>query len=182
MGRGEQTAKAAGEAQKLARPEFHNELGMIFGAAYASPAVIPDGTKLPAVANPVADYVPCARPGSRAPHLWLERDGRRLSTHDLIDFRYTVFAGPRGEAWRDGAREAGKALGIPIEGHTVGDGADLRDPAQRFTAQYGIESDGAVLVRPDGHVAWRRFSGAADPRRELQSALHTVLHGGELHS
>jgi 2-polyprenyl-6-methoxyphenol hydroxylase-like FAD-dependent oxidoreductase len=182
MGRGEQTAKAAGAVQKLARPEFHNELGMIFGAAYASPAVIADGTGLPPVANPVADYVPCARPGSRAPHLWLERDGRRLSTHDLIDFRYTLFAGPQGGAWRDAAREAGKALGVPIEAHTVGDGADLRDPAQRFAAQYGIESDGAVLVRPDGHVAWRRFSGTADPRRELESALRTMLHGGELHS
>src|SRR5688572_92654 len=62
MGRGPQAANAPA---KLARPEFHAELGMIFGANYHSAAVIPDGTALPAVANPVADYVPCARPGSR---------------------------------------------------------------------------------------------------------------------
>ncbi|MPZ43157.1 MAG: hypothetical protein GEV05_07135 [Betaproteobacteria bacterium] len=179
MGRGAQPAQAAGAPQKLARPEFHNELGMIFGAAYASAAVIPDGTELPVVANPVADYVPCARPGSRAPHVWLERDGRRASTHDLIDFRYTVFAGLRGEAWRDAATAAGEALGVPLQSHTVGNGSDLRDPAQRFTAEYDIEPDGAVLVRPDGHIAWRRRSGSADPRRELESALRAMLHGGE---
>ena len=53
----------------------------------------------------------------------------------------------------------------------------MRDPEQRFTTDYGIESDGAVLVRPDGHVAWRRRSGAADPGRELEAALRAMLRG-----
>ena len=50
---------------------------MIFGAAYTSSAVVPDGTPPPPVANPVTDYVPSARPGGRAPHVWLERGGER---------------------------------------------------------------------------------------------------------
>lgn len=177
MGRGLRPDEAAGAPLKLARPEFHNELGMIFGAAYASTAVIPDGTKLPAVANPVADYVPCARPGSRAPHVWLEHDRRRVSTLDLIDFRYTLFAGPRGAAWRDAAIAAADALGVTLASHLVGNGAELRDPDERWAADYGIEPDGAVLVRPDGHVAWRQRSGAPHPRRVLESALRAMLRG-----
>jgi hypothetical protein len=178
MGRGEQPIEAGSAAPKLARPEFHNELGMIFGAAYSSAAVIADGTELPAVVNPVADYVPCARPGSRAPHVWLERGGRRVSTHDLLDFRYTLFTGPRGEAWRAAADAARDALGVPIHGHAIGNGGDVRDPAQSWATAYGIEPDGAVLVRPDGHVAWRRRSHVADPRRELAAALSTLLRRG----
>src|SRR5262245_15728135 len=58
-----------------ARPEFLNEIGMIFGAHYESAAVVGDGTALPEVADPITEHVPAARPGSRAPHVWLERDG-----------------------------------------------------------------------------------------------------------
>jgi hypothetical protein len=175
MGRGPQPADAAGTAPKLARPEFHNELGMIFGACYDSSAVIPDGTALPAVANPVADYVPSARPGSRAPHVWLTRDGRRASTHDLLGMRFTLFAGERGEPWRDAARVVGASFGVPLGTLTVGAGADLGDPGEEWLSAYGIEADGAVLVRPDGHVAWRSRAGAADPKRDLETAFRAVL-------
>jgi 2-polyprenyl-6-methoxyphenol hydroxylase-like FAD-dependent oxidoreductase len=175
MGRGPQPADAAGTAPKLARPEFHNELGMIFGACYDSSAVIPDGTALPAVANPVADYVPSARPGSRAPHVWLTRDGRRASTHDLLGMRFTLFAGERGEPWRDAARAVGASFGVPLGTLTVGAGADLGDPGEEWLSAYGIEADGAVLVRPDGHVAWRSRAGAADPKRDLETAFRAVL-------
>jgi hypothetical protein len=137
--------------------------------------VIPDGTALPAVANPVADYVPCARPGSRAPHVWLTRDGRRVSTHDLNDMRFTLFAGQRGEPWRDAARAVASALGVPLGALTVGSGSDVADLEAQWMSAYGIDADGAVLVRPDGHVAWRRRAGAADPKRELETALRTVL-------
>ena len=172
MGRGPQSANAPA---KLARPEFHNELGMIFGAAYASSAVIPDGTPPPVVANPVADYVPCARPGSRAPHVWLERDGRRVSTHDLVDMRCTLLAGPRGDQWRDDARAVAASLGVPVDAFTVGPNADLGDPEEQWLSTYGVEGDGAVLVRPDGHVAWRSRSAAARSQCELESAFRAML-------
>jgi hypothetical protein len=174
MGRGPQAAKAPA---KLARPEFHNELGMIFGASYTSSAVIPDGASLPVVANPVAEYVPSARPGSRAPHVWLTRDGRRMSTLDLIDMRYTLFAGERGKPWGDAACAVAESLGVPLGALTVGSGADVGDPEEQWPSAYGIEADGAVLVRPDGHVAWRRRSAATDPKRELESAFRAMLRG-----
>jgi hypothetical protein len=42
-----------------------------------------------------------------------------------------------------------------------------------------LERARSLLVRPDGHLAWRRHLGSADPRRELESALRAMLHGGE---
>src|SRR5260370_27589301 len=79
MGRLNRTTERAG-----ARPEYLNEQGMIFGASYASRAVVPDGTPPAPVANPVTDYVPSARPGGRAPHAWLQQAGQQVSTIDLL--------------------------------------------------------------------------------------------------
>ncbi len=64
------------QAQGLARPEFLNEQGMIYGTTYESAAVVPDGTPAPVYANPVTDYTPSGRPGGRAPHVWLTHKGR----------------------------------------------------------------------------------------------------------
>jgi putative polyketide hydroxylase len=40
---------------------------------------------------------------------------------------------------------------------------------------YGLGADGAVLVRPDGFVAWRSMSAGVDPERELGAALGAAL-------
>ena len=45
-------------------------------------------------------------PGTRAPHLWIERDGRRISTLDLFGTAFVVLASPRGRAWLDAAADA----------------------------------------------------------------------------
>jgi hypothetical protein len=175
MGRGQQPDGASGEAPQLARPEFHSELGVIFGASYASPAVIPDGTEPPAIENPVAQYVPSARPGGRAPHVWLQSNGHRASTQDLIGMGFALFAGERGASWRDAARAVSASLGVPMSAHTAGADGDVGDPDGRWAPAYGVEADGAVLVRPDGHVAWRQRSAVSDPGRELERALRGIL-------
>lgn len=156
-----------------ARPEFLNEIGMIFGAHYESPAVIPDGTPLPAVVNPITEYIPSARPGSRAPHVWLTREGQRVSTLDLFGRGFVLLAGPGGRAWRDAARGVADTLGIPVEACVIGE--DFLDAENAWMAEYGIDADGAVLVRPDAHVGWRRRSAAAAPAAELELALRSML-------
>ena len=145
----------------LARPEFLNELGMIFGARYESDAVVADGTPPPKVANPVTDYTPTARPGSRAPHVWVERDGSRVSTLDLLGGQqFTLLAGPDGRAWcRRGSRRRRSSRAcrsmLSRSPRTNSRPAETAD----WTATYGIEDDGAVLIRPDGYVGWRRGLG-----------------------
>lgn len=177
MGRGRQSRSASGDATVLARPEFHSELGVIFGASYASPAVVPDGTDPPAIENPVAQYVPSARPGSRAPHVWLQRNGERVSTQDLIGMGLALFAGERGAPWRDAAHAVSTSLGIPMTAYTIGADGDIRDPEGEWVTAYGVGADGAVLVRPDGHVAWRKHSGVTSPERELEQALRGMMLG-----
>ena len=143
---------------------------MIFGASYRSAAILPDGTRPPEVGNPVSDYVAVARPGSRAPQVPLERDGERFSTPGLAAGGFTLLAGPAGAAWRDAARAG--ALGVPLHAFTVGPDGDLQGREDRWTVAYDVEPDGAVLVRPDGHVGWRRRSGVRGPGGELERVVH----------
>ena len=90
--------------------------------------------------------------GRRAPHAWVTVDGRRRSTLDLFDGRLTLLTGSDAAAWR---AAADRITGPPL---TVVD----------------VGQAGAVLVRPDGHVAWR--AAAADrPEAQLRAALDLAL-------
>jgi 2-polyprenyl-6-methoxyphenol hydroxylase-like FAD-dependent oxidoreductase len=155
MGRMEKTLQGKG-----ARREFLNEQGMIFGATYRSRAVIPDGTPRPVVADPVTEYAPSAWPGARAPHAWVRKDGARVSTIDLVGNGFVLLAGAKG-GW------AGAAQRNEIEPIALGDEEPWRE-------LYGIEKDGAVLVRPDGHVAWRSAGAAGDPGKTLAGVMTAI--------
>jgi putative polyketide hydroxylase len=157
------------------RQEQFSNRGRVLGVSYNSPAIVPDGTDLPAVANPVVDYVPAARPGSRAPHMWMSRDSQHISTLDLFDSGFVLLTGPMGEAWRLAAEEVVKRLRVPIRCYSVGPSDDLVDSSGAWLSLYGIGPDGAVLVRPDGHVAWRTQSVDADPAARLATAVRHIL-------
>jgi hypothetical protein len=116
-----------------------------------------------------------ARPGSRAPHLWVELDGRRLSTLDLFGRSFVLLAGEAGADWCDAARKAAAHHdGLELEAYCVG-GADLRAPDGSFTDAYGVSDSGAVLVRPDGFVTWRAGSMIGDAEAAVAAALRTAL-------
>ena len=53
-------------------------------------------------------------------------------------------------------------------------GETVVDPEDRWHALYGV-ADGAVLVRPDGHVAWRSAGAVDDPAATLRAVLHRTL-------
>jgi hypothetical protein len=57
----------------------------------------------------------------------------------------------------------------------VGRGADLVDRDGAWEKAYGVDRDGAVLVRPDGHVAWRSPTSMPHPKKELERVLSSVL-------
>jgi len=65
--------------------------------------------------------------------------------------------GAHRRTWRDVAAEVERELGVPIDHYRIG-APGLRDLGN-FTAAYGLGEDGAVLVRPDGHIAWRSATG-----------------------
>jgi len=137
-------------------------------------AVVPDGTPAVAIVDPVTEYVPSARPGSRAPHVWLKRGNLRISTSDLVGPHFGLLAGTDGYAWRRAAQAIGPSW-PPLFVFTVGKDGDLGDPDDIWHEAYGVDTDGAVLVRPDGHVAWRSRSGASNPLEVLRTALDCVF-------
>ena len=116
-------------------------------------------------------------PGSRAPHVWLARSGKPLSTLDLTG-GYLLLAGRDGQGWVDAARAAAAALpGGPLPLDAVRVGTDIEEVDGGFEQAYGISSSGASLVRPDGFVTWRSASGApADATALLNRALSGSLH------
>jgi 2-polyprenyl-6-methoxyphenol hydroxylase-like FAD-dependent oxidoreductase len=154
------------------------DLGIHYDGTHGACAFVPDRVAAPAVENPVIDYVPHAKPGWRAPHFWVrtEANGHRVSTVELLDGGFVVLAGPEGQAWCDAAR----AIDRPpkVLGYRVAADGNLVPEHVDFCALYGVAPDGAVLVRPDGHVAFRAPKAVADPKAALASALDRALQRG----
>ncbi|HEY3680608.1 MAG TPA: FAD-dependent monooxygenase [Bradyrhizobium sp.] len=165
--------RTARQSKVLPRQQFLNEQGLIFGANYQSTAVVPDGTPPVAVGDPVTDYVQSARPGARAPHVRLMRGGEQISTIDLFGTPFTLLAGHDGDGWRL-ATQAISTSWPKIAAYTIG-GSELSDPDGNFQEVYGIDPAGAVLVRPDGYIAWRSRSGSANPQDSLRGAIDNLV-------
>jgi putative polyketide hydroxylase len=102
------------------------------------------------------------RPGTRAPHMFLDHEGRRISTLDLFGGNFALLTGPQGHAWRECATEI-----IDLDVHTI------QQP--EFPEAYGITESGAVLVRPDGFVAWRAKKAEGASSGSLLRQLRAIL-------
>lgn len=144
---GNRARKEYGDAYtQMMKPEWFT-VGIQLGYFYeGSPIVVPDGTPPPP--NEVSTYTQTSRPGSRAPHVWLE-DGR--STLDLFGRGFVLLRlgkdAPGAGAFVDAAHKRGMPLTV----------IDMME--ERVVANYERK---LVLVRPDGHVAWRGDSMPGD--------------------
>ena len=128
--------------------------GIGMGYRYeGSPIIVPDGTPEPP--DPVSEYTQTARPGHRAPHAWLP-DGR--STIDLFGTGFVLLRF-KGALDITPAVQAAQRIGMPLK---------VVDIAQDEIASLYRKS--LVLVRPDGHVAWRDDALPAD----IDELLNTV--------
>ncbi|MGW5763082.1 FAD-dependent oxidoreductase [Streptomyces tendae] len=141
--------------------------GAVVGADPATP-VVPEGLDL------------TGAPGSRAPHLWLRRGEERLSTLDLYEDSLVLLsdaAQPTG--WHEAAAEVAAEMRVPLKPYRVGGtpGADLvpDDEETDWARAHGVTRGGAVLVRPDGFVAWRSPGPAPDPAAMLRQVVGSVL-------
>ena len=150
-------------------PPLAPDLDIELGYLYRSGAVIADDDDLPEEHDDPRHTR--ARPGSRLPHVWVERDGDKVSTIDLVGSAFAVLTGSDGAAWADATGAVATAHdGLPLATHVLDDAA---------AAACGITESGAVLVRPDGFVAWRSATGVPDATAALGDALDVVLRGGE---
>jgi hypothetical protein len=59
--------------------------------------------------------------------------------------------------------------------YRVGPDGDVQDTDSEWQARAGIQADGAILVRPDGFVAWRSQTGVPHPERTLEAVIDKIL-------
>jgi len=150
------------------------QLPPILGYRYDSPAIVAEESASQDDALPQGLDL-TGRPGTRAPHVWVARDGARCSTLDLFDRRFVLLAGSEGGAWCDAAHSVAAGLGIALEAYRIGSEGDLSDHDGDWSAAYGVTPTGAVVVRPDGTVGWRSKGSYASPARELGRVLLQLL-------
>src|SRR5207248_10552553 len=124
-------------------PDFNIELGYL----YRSRGILDESGETRVHEDP---HQTCGLPGSRAPHVWVQRNGRSLSTLDLFGRSFVLLTGSQGEAWHAAARTF---AGLDLDCYRID--ANLYDRGSRLALAYGLSSNGVALVRLDGFVGWR---------------------------
>ena len=139
--------KLGAEFSAIMRHEWFT-LGVHLGYRYAdSPICSPDGTVAPP--DEPNRYVPSSCPGNRAPHVWLAPG---QSTLDLFGRTFALLGFGADAADVDALMAAARARGVPVTFTAI----DHKDAAALYERRL-------VLVRPDGHVAWRGDRAPDDP-------------------
>ncbi len=143
---GERARQKLGETIVRSQTEKFITDGIALGYRYApSPICWPDDAPPPP--NTIAEYHPTSFSGSRAPHAFV---AERHSTIDLFGQGFVLLR--FGEADPSPLERAFAARGVPLAIVTIADAAIAALYERRL-----------VLVRPDGHVAWRADAPPADP-------------------
>ncbi|WP_216215664.1 FAD-dependent monooxygenase [Amycolatopsis aidingensis] len=174
--------------------QLADDLGLMFGYGYRSAAVLAekDTEATEATGDTVATLAdprePTGAPGVRAPHVWfaesVSADATLVSTTDLCRSAFVLLTDVTGEQWRRAALLLRDRLGVPLDCYLIGPGGDLRDVEGRWPDTFRIGAGGAVLLRPDGFVAWRERGRHPDRVHEqeheqtLERVLRRLLHPG----
>ncbi|MEU0845239.1 FAD-dependent monooxygenase [Streptomyces sp. NPDC005962] len=150
------------------------------GHYYTAGAVLPDGTPPPPRDPMGATYHPVTRPGHRLPHAWLRHGDTRVSTHDLVGSRggFVLITGVLGEGWAVAAKKAADTHRVALTVVPIGsspDAAGYWDADGTWAAVRQIDDGGAVLVRPDNHVAWRCATASEHPDEDLDAVFRRLL-------
>ena len=133
--------------------EHLNSSGLDLGFHYRSDAVAICNEPVPQLT--VHQYEPTSYPGFRAPHVWLQNsNGKKQSILDLYLQDYILVTASESAYWQKMLTTLQAKVRIPLRLVKIGEGTELQDHGT-FLATYNLSSEGAVLVRPDGHIAWR---------------------------
>jgi 2,4-dichlorophenol 6-monooxygenase len=160
--------------------EFNAE-GTELNQRYESGAVIPDPDAGEEVwARDRGLYLQATtRPGAKIPHVWLvDESGHKVSTLDVTQKgSFALVTGLSGQAWAAAAAK----LEMPFLNVIVVGAKGTEDSYHDWHRARETDEAGAILVRPDGYVAWRHVAAASDDEEAcylLRQAVTTVLHRG----
>jgi 2-polyprenyl-6-methoxyphenol hydroxylase-like FAD-dependent oxidoreductase len=173
----ERVEKTLADTEGLARvrasiesqAEHFDMPGLQLGFCYEDGALARGGSDRPPAFD-VRRFTPSGCPGARLPHAWLRGD-RRESLLDRVPLdRFLLVSGPEGSAWSD----AIASLQAPPTA-TLSLSSDLMPDLGRWLEVAGIGRAGALLVRPDQHVAWRSAEAVPDAAAALAGAFGALL-------
>lgn len=144
---------------------------------YVSKAIIPDGSPEPEWKRDKELYFQAsARPGAHLPHVWLGKNGHKISTLDISGHgKFTLLTGIGGQAWVDAANAVAAKLDIELNAIMIGAGCEFTDLYGAWADAREIEESGCLLVRPDLHIAWRQPTTQPNAEKLLLNALNQVL-------
>jgi hypothetical protein len=150
-----------------------SDLEIDMGYCYESTAIVAESRATDA--TPVAQSRLSCRSGRHAPHVWLTRNGNCLSTLDLYDQSLTLVAGSAGTAWCEAAQQITQTHDVPLTAHLIGPEAELQDADHHWNDVYGINTEGALLIRPNGFVAWREPEAVSDHLTALRDVIEQIV-------
>jgi putative polyketide hydroxylase len=146
-------------------------LRVAFGYRYRSAAILQDIPDDGALTE--SPDQPSGRAGTRGAHVVFKHKGKEVSSLDLIGRDFVLLTGPEGAPWA----RAGTALAynsrLPLSIYRVG--ADLLDVGGKWSERYGVTAAGAVLLRPDGYIAWRARTITSSVATTLREALGRIM-------
>jgi putative polyketide hydroxylase len=153
---------------------FIDDAEMIFGFCYRSRAMFLESGmgEVPLTQHPGTLH---GEPGTRAPHLMLEHEGSLISTVDLCGGKWTLLVGTQDTQWREAAQNVAQEMNLLFSIHSIGGVNGWKDIEERFDELYGMSATGAVLVRPDGFVAWRSPDQVNDPQASFEQAIARIF-------
>lgn len=136
---------------------------VVFGQRYRAGALVPEGAgDAPFVSHTQLS----AEPGTRAPHVIAKENGEERSTLDYFGRNFVLLCG-RESRWPD------VVANVLRHGKTL-ECVPLAACDNEWPERFGVAADGAVLVRPDGFVAWRAHDWPAAPDAALTGALQRL--------
>jgi 2,4-dichlorophenol 6-monooxygenase len=164
------------EAMELKNYEF-NAHGVELGQFYRSSAVMSEGAGPPESDRDTDLYYQASTvPGARLPHAWVGDNKTTLAMMDLAPYQqFTLITGIAGEPWEKAAQTVAEQLGVPLESVMIGPGCEVTDLYYDWAKRREIDESGALLIRPDKHIAWRSQTLPVDPHAQLLKALTRVL-------
>jgi 2,4-dichlorophenol 6-monooxygenase len=152
--------------------------GIELGHRYEQGAVVPDGDDA-YVPSPDPDfvYVPQAAVGCALPHAEVtDQAGHVRSTIDLVaGGAFHLLTGPGGGPWSALCAEITEHTGLDIKVTEIGPGCAIGDPYGEWQRIRGTGDTGALLVRPDGHIAWRADTAGEKEQQALTEAVARLL-------
>lgn len=143
--------------------------GLEFGYTYGGPLIAAESGETPLEESDITTYRPTTRPGARLPHALVLYEGRPAPVHDILSLEGLTLLTASDSEWTAALSGLTRPDGLPVTVKSLA-AAESSDQDE-LLALFEVGDQGAVLVRPDEHVAWRTTKRAPEGSSDLHQFL-----------